>query len=326
MKRHIRYHSTYETDIDEILRCSINDCWWLSGLNENWKSYPIKDYIDAMTAVFSCNPDNVESSEGSYCFQLENLKWVFSTLPGTSWTVIPKNPVVRLNSCINPSSPLETIEIIAEIESLCPQFKEYYADLMKKRANRKAGARKSSSGVLSEDAISHYLKYKRKPRHVTAPLAIITNELLNRKFQEYNDAYFDGRLPLCEVGIENYGKRYAAVYVSNAASDARLLTPPMIQISYETTYCYDAYLRSVLLHEMIHHAVAAVLHYRESSHGPVFQLIRKKMNTILRLRIDQHCTEDDLKYIITEPESVEGEARERFHEFWTHIEEKYRNP
>ena len=163
--------------------------------DENWKSYPIKDYIDAMAAVFSCNPDNVESSEGSYCFQLENLKWVFSTLPGTSLTVIPKNPLVRLNSCINPSSPLETIEMIAEIESLCPQFKEYYADLMKKRANRKAGARKSSSGVLSEDAISHYLKYKRKPRHATAPLAIITNELLNRKFQEYNDAYFDGRLP-----------------------------------------------------------------------------------------------------------------------------------
>ena len=125
---------------------------------------------------------------------------------------------------------------------------------------------------------------KHKVKALGMPYERITEEFLHRKFCEYNLLYFEGKLPDCEVKI-NEIQRFGVWgwYYTNGNSD------PIIEIDTLLTYDHDYQIRNVLIHEMIHLYIDKVLCKEEKPvHGYVFRRVRKELNETYHLYIDQN--------------------------------------
>lgn len=96
---------------------------------------------------------------------------------------------------------------------------------------------------------------------------------LERRFREYNEKYFGGVLPPCRVIIKtDKDHNVPALY---------LLKNPTIYFA-RNVYWTEDFLKSVFIHEMVHHYVKTILNYVPNffHHGrryrKVCRMLRKK--------------------------------------------------
>ena len=339
MKRHIReWHVIHENDTpDREIIDALEDCWPLTG---QVVSYTIEDYVEHIRSKLKCTPVHLRKWgeidgtkwRDTYRFSLTNSKWYISICPECELLseedeTEDDRKIRETTICLNGSvfldvgTPELTVEMLSELDILWPSFKEYLADLKRKRRKRQPTIpaldinphikhKAQTPRKRNVDAITHHLEYNLNPNSFFGPNPRITVELLGRKYHEYNEAYFNGLLPACPIEINSLNKSCAALYSGSS-----------IVLSFETTYCYDAYLRAVILHEMIHHYIKC-FHpdFADGSHGRLFCYIRKQLNSISRLRIDQLCTEEDLNYDIIKQEEVNEKVREEYQLFWADMQ------
>jgi len=139
---------------------------------------------------------------------------------------------------------------------------------------------------------------KHPVRVLGVPYHEITDELLQRKFYEYNHLYFNGELGKCRF-------RFDSIYMHGAWGTYRCLPSaiyhfnihyPIITLDILLTYNQDYWIRGVILHEMIHMYLDTVLHIREKRmHGPVFQRVRRFLNKTYHLEIDKYEHSQEIK-------------------------------
>ena len=138
----------------------------------------------------------------------------------------------------------------------------------------------------SEDRITHYIPLPVAEIGSNKPSPAVSEELLGRKYAEYNKLYFNGKLPACSIRFEynlTIQKKKPGYAYYNAVNSE-------IVMDYACSFLSDGYIRSILIHEMIHHYIYTF--YRanfdsEPSHGATFQKIRRYLNDNYQLRIDQ---------------------------------------
>ncbi len=138
-----------------------------------------------------------------------------------------------------------------------------------------------------EDVDPYRLKHP--VRVLGVPYHEITDELLQRKFHEYNKLYFNGELGECRFKFRppytyawgSYTKIEGAKYIFN-------INYPIISLHIRLTYYDDCWIGGVILHEMIHMYIDTVLHLKEKRmHGKFFQRVRRFLNKIYSLDIDK---------------------------------------
>ncbi len=271
----------------EVVNEAMADIW---PVDRQYK-ISLGPYMDALREAFGCSFTEVKSKRWttSYRFNVGKEKWTLSQ--GDKREYYPCSElVIKLNDCLDVGHPEDLVEIIRFVNGLLPSFRAYAL---------KFGERKmpDKSPRDDEDRITYETEMKKGPISLSAPHKGITEELLNRKCQEYNALYFAGRLPSCTVHFCSgliTGKRPAlGVYRSHNAT---------ILIDYYSTYLTDCCLRAVIVHEMIHHYVASCFPRAlsaETHHGPTFQKIRRLLNRKYGLRIDQKMTAKQKSYVIS---------------------------
>ena len=212
----------------------------------------IQLYLDAIRQAFNCPIVKVDDDHW-------DEKYVFS-IDSTSWTLArgarlgPNNYqpfCISLNDCFPVGYPEDTVKMISAVNSLMPELLAYCEKLSKRRTKRNGGT--NPPELLIYDP-------KKYPIHSSVPNNSITKELLNRKFVEYNQLYFSNKLTSCPISICNINalrlgkrKKGCAFYNPNPRSSLYESIDCEIVIDTLVTYCYDVMIRSVLLHEMIHH-------------------------------------------------------------------------
>lgn len=132
-------------------------------------------------------------------------------------------------------------------------------------------------------------RLKHPVRVLGVPYHEITDELLQRKFHEYNELYFNRELGECRFKSEppyiNTWGRYIGI---KGAKYRFNINYPIISLNIRLTYYDDCWIRDTILHEMIHMYVDTVLHLREKRmHGKFFQRVRRFLNKTYHLEIDQ---------------------------------------
>ena len=133
-------------------------------------------------------------------------------------------------------------------------------------------------------------RLKHPVRMLGVPYHEITDELLQRKFHEYNELYFNRELGECRFEFEPARMHGAWGYYASLSYVRRHFNThvPIIQLDILLTYGDDCWIRDVLLHEMIHMYLDTVLHRREKRmHGKIFQRVRRFLNKTYHLEIDQ---------------------------------------
>lgn len=133
-------------------------------------------------------------------------------------------------------------------------------------------------------------RLKHPVRMLGVPYHGITEELLQRKFHEYNELYFNGDMGECRFRFDSLYLHGAwGIYTSKAGTKYHFNTPyPIISLDILLTYYDDCWIREVILHEMIHMYLDTVLHRREKRmHGKIFQRVRRFLNKTYHLEIDQ---------------------------------------
>lgn len=113
---------------------------------------------------------------------------------------------------------------------------------------------------------------------------------LEDKFQEFNLMYFNDELKHCTIKFDTLELHGAwGIYsCKNNAMCRYGIENALIIIDINATYAHDILLRNILLHEMIHMYVDEVLHLGniEPAHGKTFRKIRRELNRLYNLRID----------------------------------------
>ena len=259
----------------------------------------IQLYLDAVQKAFDCSVDKVNDD-------LWDEKYEIS-IDGFSWTLEcgHKNYqpfIIFLNECLPVGYPEDTVKMISVVNGLLPELRAYCEWLSNRRIKRNGGV--PPPELLTYDP-------KKYPINSSIPNNSITKELLNRKFVEYNQLYFSNKLTFCPISIcsikalrPGKRKKHCAYYNPNPRCSLFEAIDCEIVIDTLVTYCYDVMIRSVLLHEMIHHFVRTCFPKSriESSHGPTFQRIRRQLNLKYNLGIDKPQTKEALSYDIQQIE------------------------
>ena len=271
----------------EVVNEALADMW---PIDRQYK-VSLEPYMDALRDAFGCSFTEVNSKRWttSCRFNVGKEKWTLSQGDRSGYYDCP-TLAIRVNDWLDVGRPEELVELIRIVNGILPALRDYtlkYAE----------GKKPDKSPGDDKDKITYEMKMRKGPVSLSVPRKGITEELLNRKCQEYNALYFAGRLPLCTVHFCSgliTGKRAAfGVYYGYNAT---------ILIDYYSTYMTDGYLRSLILHEMIHHYVAFCFPRAlstETPHGPTFQKIRRLLNRKYGLRIDQQMTKAQRGYSIS---------------------------
>ena len=114
----------------------------------------------------------------------------------------------------------------------------------------------------------------------------ITTEILQEKFEEYNNLYFNGELPLPRFGLL---KSYmtCGYFSCKKIIGKRKLRGQRIDIS-----CYydweEEGLRDILVHEMIHYYLAYTGKDRNCRHGKAFKEMAGIFELNYKINIESH--------------------------------------
>ena len=122
----------------------------------------------------------------------------------------------------------------------------------------------------------------------------ITVEILEEKFEEYNKAYFGGRL-LWPDELYLFGsfKCYGRFSCAKHSPGARLRNVRIgISMYYDWT---EEHLRNVLVHEMLHYKLERSKNPPKKIHGPQFLKAAAELNEKYGLNIDVHPRLNGLK-------------------------------
>ena len=260
----------------------------------------IQLYLDAIRQAFDCYVDKVNDDlwDEKYEFSIDGSSWTL----GCGLRLGPNNyqPFsIFLNECLPVGYPEDTVKMISVVNGILPELRAYCEWLSNRRSKRNGEAK--PHGFLNYDP-------KKNPVYSAIPYNTITQELLNRKIKEYNQLYFNNKLPYCPITICNIKalrlekrKNGCAFYNPNPRCSLYESIDCEIVIDTLVTYCYDVMIRSVLLHEMIHHYIYSLCpqkYKKETSQGPTFQRIRRQLNIKYNLGIDKPCTKEALSYDI----------------------------
>lgn len=263
----------------------------------------IQLYIDAIRKAFDCPFDKVKDDhwDEKYEFLIDGSSWTLGR--GVRPAHNNYQPYsILLNECFPVGYPEDMVKMISVVNGLLPELRAYGEWLSKRRIKRNGGSDPHRLFIYDP---------KKYPINSTIPNNAITKELLNRKFIEYNQLYFGNRLTfcpisICEIKASRPKKRKKCCAYYNPSPRCSLYESIDCEIVIDTlvTYCYDVMIRSVLLHEMIHHyAMTCFPESRtESSHGPTFQRIRRQLNMKYNLGIDKPQTKEALSYDIRQIE------------------------
>lgn len=282
-----RNNTPLENVVERILQSSLRELWPLGGQTK----LSLHHYMDEVQKAFGCTFTRVQSDEWTqrYEFNIGGQKWTLSQggkLPD-DWL---SEYFIQLNDNLSVGSPKELVQTIQFFNVLLPEFRSYVTDY----AQRGRFSRVSEADRITND----YPLNKKTPLLLTRPYPCSTEELLSRKVQEYNVLYFEGMLPPCSVkligGLISRKKNPCLAYYEFGKDT--------IVMDFYITYSSSGCIRSLLLHEMIHHNMYHF--YRdefknEIHHGATFQRIRRKLNEKYGLRIDQKMTADQKYYRIS---------------------------
>lgn len=107
---------------------------------------------------------------------------------------------------------------------------------------------------------------------------IVTVEWMERWFEEFNQAYFGGKLPMPLLGLSRAKTRLGQMAFKRATRWGRTKLYDF-KISMSTYYdMTDRQAKSVLLHEMIHYVIGYTGLRDTSSHGVVFRGMMDNLN------------------------------------------------
>lgn len=283
-----------EKVVEQILQSSLLGLWPLGGQTK----LSLQHYMEEIQETFGCTFKNVQSDEWKqrYEFSIDGQKWTLSK-GGKQPDDWRSEYLIKLNEYLSVGSPKELVQVIKFFNVLLPGFRSYVTDYAQTGSFLNA----KQSKVSEEDRITHDYPARKTPLDLTKPYTDITEELLSRKVQEYNALYFEGQLPSCTVklrgGLISKKKNPRLAYYG--------VGEDTIVVDFYVTYCSSGGIRSLLLHEMIHHYM---YHFcreefeKEAVHGPKFQRIRRKLNEKYGLRIDQKMTAAQKYYRITSVE------------------------
>ena len=268
---------------EQSLQFSLRKLWPL----ERQTKISLQQYMDEIQEAFGCTFKKVKSGEWMqrYQFQIDGQKWTLSQ----GGKNLPNDYLIKLNDYLSVGSPKELVQVIQFFKAFLPELRSYAIDYTQKGSYK--------------DRITYDYKATKAPLVLTKPYPGITKELLSRKVKEYNNLYFEGKLPPCSVklkfGLILKKKNPCSAYY-NTGKDT-------IHVDFYVTYCSSGSIRSILLHEMIHHYM---YHFyrdefkKEITHGATFQRIRRKLNEKYGLRIDQKMTMAQKNYQITSVETA----------------------
>ena len=127
----------------------------------------------------------------------------------------------------------------------------------------------------------------------------ITTEILQEKFEEYNNLYFNGELPLPRFGLL---KSYmtCGYFSCKKIIGKRKLRGQRIDIS-----CYydweEEGLRDILVHEMIHYYLAYKHIDNELTHGDAFINMANNFNEIYGMNIGKKANAGNFKKLKNAP-------------------------
>lgn len=115
----------------------------------------------------------------------------------------------------------------------------------------------------------------------------ITVEILEKKFEEYNELYFRGRLWWPDEFRLHKSFRCFGWFMCNKHSPGSRLRNVIISISryYDWT---EEHLRNVLVHEMLHYKIESSRRIDKNPHGPRFLKLAAEMNKKYSLNIEVH--------------------------------------
>lgn len=268
----------------EVVNEAMADIW---PIDRQYK-ITLEPYMDALRDAFGCSFTEVKSKRwaASYRFNVGKERWTLSQGDRSGYFDCP-TLVIRVNDWLDVGRPEDLVELISFVNGILPALQNYtlkYAE----------GKMPDKSSENDKDRITYEMKMRKGPISLSVPRKGITEELLNRKCQEYNALYFAGRLPSCAV-------RFYSGLITKKKPALGVYNGHTIFIDYYSTYQTDGYLRSLLLHEMIHHYIDTcfpLASKTEMSHGPTFQRIRRLLNRKYGLRIDQRMTKAQRGYSI----------------------------
>ena len=107
----------------------------------------------------------------------------------------------------------------------------------------------------------------------------LKKEDLERRFKEYNEMYFDGVLPPCNIRIVKSTNRIAAWYNFRSKVSKIYMA--------RNVYWTEDDLKSVFIHEMVHHYVWKILKYDSFfSHGRTFRKVCRMLRKKHGLRVN----------------------------------------
>lgn len=296
------YYCLYERDrtpieklAEESLQSTLLELWPL----ERQTKISLQQYMDEIQEAFGCTFKKVKSAEWMqrYKFQIDGQKWTLSqggNLPN-DWR---SEYLIKLNDYLSVGSPKELVQAIQFFNAFLPELRSYVIDFAQTDSYNST----KHFRVPEEDRIIHDYPATKAPLDLTKPYPGITEELLSRKVKEYNNLYFEGKLPLCSVKLI-----FGLILRKKPCYACYRLGDDTIRVDFYVTYCSSGIIRSILLHEMIHHYI---YHFyrdgieKEVTHGATFQRIRRKLNEKYGLRIDQKMTAAQKNYRITSIETA----------------------
>ena len=128
----------------------------------------------------------------------------------------------------------------------------------------------------------------------------ITVEILEEKFEEYNELYFGGRLWWPDEFRLHKSFKCFGWFKCNRHSPGSRLRNVIISISmyYDWT---EEHLRNVLVHEMLHYKLERGKNPPKKIHGPRFLKAAAELNEKYGLNIDVHPRLDGLKVSAAAP-------------------------
>lgn len=99
----------------------------------------------------------------------------------------------------------------------------------------------------------------------------ITQEYLTELFRKYNAAYFDGQLRNCSCSVL-YGYRELGMYTHHKESDGTIRGRVWVARNIDWT---ERSLRSVLVHEMVHHWIWQTYRHDSGIMGHGWRFMKK---------------------------------------------------
>ena len=130
----------------------------------------------------------------------------------------------------------------------------------------------------------------------------ITVEILEEKFDEYNELYFGGRLWWPDEFRLHKSFKCFGWFKCNRHSPGSRLRNVIISISsyYDWT---EEHLRNILVHEMLHYKIESSRKIDKNPHGPRFLELAAEMNEKYGLNIEVHPRLYGLKVSASAPKS-----------------------